>query len=146
MHAPIVGHLPRDLRTRATVLVRLGSERLRPAAIAEILRMPPDAWERKTAEPLLVKFGFELSRGASPEEMMNLAEIRQQVEEAQQKLRDEGERKGERRVVLRMLRMRFGEVPPAAVERIEAAEPKALEAWEERLLTARSLDEVFGGS
>ena len=132
--------------TRATVLVRLGSEKLRAAAVAEILRMPADAWERKTAVPLLVKFGLEPDQGAGPEEMMTLAEIRQQVEEAQQKLRDEGERKGERRVVLRQLRLRFGELPPATVARVEAAEPAALEAWEERLLTARSLDEVFGGS
>jgi hypothetical protein len=68
------------------------------------------------------------------------------VEEARQKLREEGERKAERRVVLRLLRVRFGELPPATVARIEAAEPKTLEVWQERLLTARSLDEVFGGS
>jgi hypothetical protein len=79
-----------------------------------------------------------------------LAEIRQQVEDAQQKLRDEGkregERNGERRVVLRQLRIRFGELPPATLARVEAANPPVLEVWEERLLTAQSLDEVFGGS
>src|SRR5262249_17592417 len=85
-------------------------------------------------------------RGNSPEETMTLAEIRQQVEEAQQKLRDEGERKGERRLLLRQLRRRFGELPSATVARVEAAEPEGLEAWGEQFATAQSLDEVFGGS
>jgi hypothetical protein len=71
--------------TRETVLVRLGSERLRADAIAEILQMPEDAWERKTAEPLLVKFDLSPSAGATAEEMMNVAEIHQQVEEAKQR-------------------------------------------------------------
>jgi hypothetical protein len=79
-----------------------------------------------------------------------LAEIRQQVEEAQQKLRHEGqqigERKGVRQVLLRMLRGRFGELPPATVARIEAAELEVLEAWADQVFTAQSLDEVFGGS
>jgi hypothetical protein len=140
--------------TRATVLVRLGSEKLRAAAIAEILQMPGDAWERKTAEPLLVKFDLRPSAGASPEETMNIAEIQQQVEEARQKLRDEGrrdgqregQRQGERRLLLKQLHSRFGELPQTAVARVEAAEPEELERWGERVLTAKSLAEVFGDS
>jgi hypothetical protein len=77
---------------------------------------------------------------------MTLAEIRQQVEDAQQKLRDEGKREGERLVVFRQLRIRFGELPPAALARVEAAESEVLEAWADRVITAQSLDEVFGGS
>jgi hypothetical protein len=132
--------------TRETVLVRLGSEKLRTDAIAEILQMPEDAWERKTAEPLLVKFDLRPSRRASTEEKMNVAEIHQQVEEAREQLRDEGERRGERRVLLKQLRSRFGELPQAIVARVEAAEPAALEAWLESVLTARNLGEVFGDS
>ena len=139
----VISELP---RTRATVLMRLGSERLRAGAIAEILQMPEEAWERKTAEPLLVKFDLRPGRGAGPEEMMHLAEIQQQVEEARQKLRAEGWREGERWFLLKQLRSRFGELPPATIARVEAAEPEALEAWGERLLLARSLDEVFSGS
>jgi Domain of unknown function (DUF4351) len=147
----VLSELP---RTRETVLMRLGSEKLRADAIAEILRMPHDAWERKTAEPLLVKFDFGPSRAANPEEMMNIAEIQQQVEEARQMLRDEGrrigerqgERQGERRLLLRMLRSQFGELPQPVVARIEAAEPDELEGWGERVLTAKSLAEVFGDS
>jgi hypothetical protein len=79
-----------------------------------------------------------------------LAEIRQQVEEAQQKLRDEGqqigERKGMRRLLLKQLRIRFGELPPATVARVEAAELEVLDALADQVFTAQSLDEVFGGS
>jgi hypothetical protein len=139
----VLSELP---KTRATVLLRLGSEKLRAAAAAEILRMPADAWERKTAEPLLVQYGLEPSRSASPEEKMTLAEIQQEVEEGRQKLRHEGQQQGERRFLLRQLRARFGELPPAVVARVEAAEPEVLEAWGEQVLTARSLDEVFGGA
>ena len=69
------------------------------------------------------------------------AEIQQQVEEARQKLRDDGGR----RFLLRQLRRRFGELPPATVARVEAAEPEVLEGWGDLVLTARSLDEVLGG-
>jgi len=139
----VLAELP---RTRATVLMRLGGEKLRAEAIAEILQMPADAWERKTAEPLLVKFDLTPSPGASPEETMHLAEIQQQVEEARQKLRDEGRQEGECRFLIRQLRARFGQLPPAAVARVQAAEPDVLEAWGERVLTARTLDEVFAGA
>jgi hypothetical protein len=74
---------------------------------------------------------------------MHLAEIQQQLEEAREKLRAEGRREGERWFFLKQLRPRFGELPPAIVARVEAAEPDVLEVWGERLLLARSLDEVI---
>lgn len=132
--------------TRATVLVRLAAEKLRAAAIAEILRMPGDAWERKTAEPLLVKFDLEPSAGTTPEETMNIAEIQQQVEEARQKLRDDGRRDGRREVLLKLLAIRFGELPQAAMARVKAARSEELDAWVERVLEAKSLYEVLGDS
>lgn len=57
--------------------------------------------------------------------------------------RQEGRREGERAVLLRQLRARFGELPEAAVARIEAAESVALEQWAERVLSATTLAEVL---
>jgi hypothetical protein len=128
--------------TRATVLLRLASEKLRAKAMAEILRMPDDAWEKKTAQPLLVHFELEPGARATPEEKMNVAEIQQQVNETVQKLR----RQGEREFLLKLLRNRFGELPEATVARVEAAAPEALDAWAMRLLTAKSLHDVLGDS
>jgi hypothetical protein len=86
---------------------------------------------------------------------MTIAEVLQKLEEGRERLRDEGRRDGQRdgrregrregeRELL--LRARFGELPPATVARIEAAELEALEAWGLRLMTAGSVDEVLGAS
>jgi len=58
--------------------------------------------------------------------------------------RKEGERNAERRVLLKQLRVRFGELPPAVIARIEAADVAELDAWAERVVTASRLDEVVG--
>jgi hypothetical protein len=57
---------------------------------------------------------------------------------------DLGERRGEGRVVLKLLRLRFGELPAAVVARIEAAEVPELDAWAERIITASRLEDVLG--
>jgi hypothetical protein len=58
--------------------------------------------------------------------------------------RQEGRQEGELNLLLRLLRARFGELPVAAVTRIEAADIAQLEQWGERVLSARTLAEVFG--
>jgi hypothetical protein len=54
-----------------------------------------------------------------------------------------GERKAERRVLLKQLRLRFGELPAAVVARIEAAEIPELDVWIERIVTASRLEDVL---
>lgn len=54
------------------------------------------------------------------------------------------ERKGERRLLLKLLRVRFGDLPQAALARVEEAELAQIERWGERVLTATTLDEVLG--
>jgi hypothetical protein len=62
---------------------------------------------------------------------------------------DEGRRagldEGQRAVLLRQLRTRFGEVPEARWEQILAASGERLAVWAERILAARTLDELFEG-
>jgi Putative transposase, YhgA-like len=55
-----------------------------------------------------------------------------------------GERKAEQRVLLKQLRLRFGELPAAVVARIEAAEVAELDVWTERFVTASRLEDVLG--
>jgi hypothetical protein len=79
------------------------------------------------------------------------AEIRAWFEGYQQKLRldayregyEEGYREGESSLLLRLLRVRFGELPDAVVARVEAADVAEIERWGERMLDARRLAEVF---
>lgn len=54
-----------------------------------------------------------------------------------------GERKAERRVLLKQLRLRFGELPAAVVARVEAADVPELDVWTERVMTASQLEDVL---
>ena len=55
----------------------------------------------------------------------------------------EGRVEGERTVLERLLRRRFGPLSPAAADRLHEASAADLEAWAERLLDARTPEEVF---
>jgi hypothetical protein len=56
----------------------------------------------------------------------------------------EGLREGEAIFLLRLLERRFGPLTEATQLRVRSAEPERLLAWGERVLTAQTLDEVFG--
>ena len=55
---------------------------------------------------------------------------------------EQGMQQGEARVLIRQLQHKFGPLPEAVRQRIEAADADTLLEWSERLLMARSLDEV----
>jgi hypothetical protein len=57
--------------------------------------------------------------------------------------REQGIQQGERMVLLRLLASRFGQLPQRVARRVERARPAQLERWLERILTAKSLDQVF---
>jgi hypothetical protein len=59
---------------------------------------------------------------------------------------ERGIARGQRGILLRMLRKRFGELPEDAVARVNAADPATLEGWADRLLVAKTLAEVWGES
>jgi hypothetical protein len=140
-------------RTRETLLLRLlGSGRVLREALADLAGLPEDAWEKSVATPILLHFriGIDQAPATSPEDDVS-AEIRawyEQYQQNQQKLRNEARREGihegERKLLLRQLRARFGELPATAVARIEAASEAELGQWAERLLGAQTLAEVLG--
>ncbi|MCU0836444.1 MAG: DUF4351 domain-containing protein [Chromatiaceae bacterium] len=55
----------------------------------------------------------------------------------------QGVRQGEAEMLLRLLGRRFGEVPDEVRQRVETADAETLLQWSERLLTARSLEDVL---
>jgi hypothetical protein len=55
----------------------------------------------------------------------------------------EGRAEGQRAVLLRQLAARFGRLPLAVRERLLRSTAGELELWTERILTARTLQEVF---
>jgi hypothetical protein len=57
--------------------------------------------------------------------------------------RDLGHKEGERALLLRQLRARFGELPESIAARVEVAEVAQLERWGERVLNAKTLADVL---
>lgn len=58
-----------------------------------------------------------------------------------ERLRDEGRQD----LFLRMLTLRFGELPESVLVRVRSATTDKLDRWADKILTAPSLDEVLGG-
>jgi hypothetical protein len=69
---------------------------------------------------------------------------REWLEEGKKEGLKEGRREGEVRLLVRQLELKFGPLSPRDRERIDATDSDRLLDWGERILTARSLDEVFG--
>ena len=55
----------------------------------------------------------------------------------------EGEAKGEAKLLIRQLSRRFRPLPDRISERVYAADPDVIEIWADRVLEAKSLDDVF---
>ena len=58
----------------------------------------------------------------------------------------EGKLEGESLILLRLLQAKFGKVSPTYQKRIKRADAETLLMWSERVLSATSIGEVFGGS
>lgn len=73
---------------------------------------------------------------------------RQWLEEGRQQGRQEGRQaglqEGEAQLLTRMIEQRFGPLTAGDRTRIQQADAEELLEWGERLLTARTLAEVFG--
>jgi predicted transposase YdaD len=65
------------------------------------------------------------------------------AEQLRQEGREEGREEGQRLTLLKLLRLRFHELPASALARIEAANSKQLDLWAERVLTAQTLEEAI---
>lgn len=57
--------------------------------------------------------------------------------------RHQGLHQGRVEMLTKLLRVRFGELPQAVLERLQRTDVDALERWAERAMTAAALDDVF---
>jgi hypothetical protein len=55
----------------------------------------------------------------------------------------EGRKDGERKILIKQLTLKFGELPDGILQQIRAADDEHLERWAERILVARTIDDVF---
>jgi predicted transposase YdaD len=57
--------------------------------------------------------------------------------------REEGRQEGEARLLLRLLRLKFGPLEEQIEERVRSADAERLLEWGERVLKAERLEEIF---
>ena len=57
-----------------------------------------------------------------------------------------GKAEGKAEMFMRLLRRRFGDLPKQVASRVAKAPAKDLDKWGDRVLDAKSLEAVFGGS
>jgi predicted transposase YdaD len=128
--------------------VLAGVSQLRRSIPAEeiSLRRAFETWLQKV---ILPRFGLSLkdvSATLTLEELETmLAEnIDRWNRQIREEGRQEGRQEGEARVVLRLLRLKFGPLAPEVEERVRSADADRLLEWSERVLTAERLQDIFG--
>ena len=65
------------------------------------------------------------------------------MEKGLEKGREEGRAQGSASILLRQLNRRFGPLSADVTRRLAQSTPEQLEIWAERVLDARTIDEVF---
>lgn len=58
----------------------------------------------------------------------------------------EGVEKGQKETLVKLLGLKFGEVPAEVRERIQAASSEQVDIWTARVLKAQTLEQVFADS
>ncbi|HET7499991.1 MAG TPA: DUF4351 domain-containing protein [Kofleriaceae bacterium] len=149
----VVSELP---VTRDTLLVRLlGAGSVLKQAIAELEALPVEAPERRLALPVLLRLRLAVptdpvqQTSDDQEFLMNTQDIvetwrREAIQEGVERGLEQGLVQGERKLLLRQLRRRFGaEVDGDAERRVAAASEEQVEVWAERVLSAATLAELL---
>lgn len=77
-------------------------------------------------------------------EILDLEEVRPMLRQTVLEWTREWERQGRRDLLLRQMERRFGPLMGRDRERVDAADSERLLDWGERILTAGSLEEIFG--
>jgi hypothetical protein len=80
--------------------------------------------------------------------MMSLGErlVQKGIDKGIEQGIEKGIEKGQREMLLRQLGQRFGVLPEAVTARVNEADAADLVHWAERILDAKSLDDVFAGA
>jgi hypothetical protein len=133
---------------RDTLLLRLlGAGSVLKQAIAELQALPAETPERMLALPVLVRLRLAVStdpaKQTSDDEefLMNTQDV---VETWRQEAIQEGLEQGERKLLLRQLRRRFGnQVDNEIEQRLATASAEQIEIWAERVLSAATLAELL---
>jgi len=141
----VVNELP---VAHSTLLVRLlGAGSVLKQAIAELQALPVNAPERRLALPVLLRLRLTVPTDPAQrtsEDQEFLMDTQDIVETWRREAIQEGLEQGERKVLLRQLRRRFGaEVDGGTERRVAVAPAEQVEVWTERVLSAATLAELL---
>ncbi len=138
-------------RTRETLLLRvLGAGDVLKDALAELARLPEDAWERQVAMPSVLALRIEIPQdstdGEEREYLMSSMELFEQWErQVRSEAREQGAKSAAhtvKKALDKLYRARFGATPPviqAAIEAMDDAE--TLDRWLD-LFEVKSVEEI----
>jgi Putative transposase, YhgA-like/Domain of unknown function (DUF4351) len=138
-----VADLFRIEKSRDWLEVRASVHRLRQSIPPDeaSLRQAFEIWLRKLILPRLGLSQEEASAASSLEEIETM--LADSIDRWNREIREEGRQEEGARVVLRLLRLKFGPLEPEIEERVHSANADRLLGWSERILTAESLQDVF---
>ncbi len=109
-------------------------------AMGSIRQLSADEEAQRLAESLeRGRINWNLSIGSARREGLE-----QGLEQGLERGLEQGLEQGERRVLQRLLVRRFGELPVWVLKELEHASAETLETWADDILTAGSLEELFG--
>lgn len=115
-----------------------------PPELEQQLRQDVSLLEREVDMPYLTSIErFAIERGF--EQGMQQG-MQQGVEQGVRQGTVEGRREGKRMILARQLVLRFGEPPEWATRRLQAASEEELDAWTDAVLSADSIEAIFGPS
>lgn len=135
----VASELPKE---RSTLLVRLmAAGALLPSATEELANLPPDAAERSMVEEILLRLAANLEK--QPRLSTEEQEFVMAMQSTWEQARQTGRAEGERALLVRQMRRKFGTVSDEAVQKINQASIADLELWGERVLTAASESDVL---
>ncbi|MEA2605080.1 MAG: hypothetical protein QOF89_6072 [Acidobacteriota bacterium] len=104
------------------------------------LRRAFEIWLQKV---ILPRFGLSQEEAVT----LTLEELETMLAESidrwNREILEKGRQEGEARVVLRLLRLKFGPLEPETEDRVWSADADRLLEWGERALTAQSLQDIF---
>jgi hypothetical protein len=129
---------------RDTLIMRLlGAGSVLKQAMAELMALPAEAPERGVALPALLRLRLTVPTDPA-QQTSDDQEFLMNTQDIVETWRREAMKEGERKLLLRQLRRRFGaEVDGETERRVAAAPAEQVEVWADRVLSASTLAEVL---
>jgi hypothetical protein len=144
VHLVILDELPHEADTLPLRL--LGRGRTLQHALAELRALPHDHVLHTRGRPVLFAFRPTIMQDLETADMDALQYAQEMYAEWERRTREDAAREAQeeaRAMLLHLMAQRFGDVPVMAVQRAADADHATLMRWAMRVLTARSIDDMF---